>query len=58
MVSELPYASGAFDNWQAKISKLWQDGSKSSLMQRGTAFLMKRNKCCDLPIGTTMKSPS
>ena len=40
-----------------KIGKDYQDG-KSGIMQRGTAFLMKKNKCMTLPVGTVMTSPS
>ena len=57
MIQQLVTSSACGDNWQVKIGKDFQDG-KSAIMQRGTAFLMKKNKCMTLPAGTVMSSPS
>jgi len=56
MIQQLVTSSACGDNWQVKIGKGYQDG-KSGIMQRGTAFLMKKNKCMTLPSGTVMSSP-
>ena len=47
-----------FDNWQRCITKLWQTDGKSSIMHKGTAYLIKRDKCFVVPIDTMMESPS
>jgi len=47
-----------FDNWQRCIQKLWQTEGKSSIMQKGTAYLIKRDKCFVLPEKSIMMSPS
>ncbi len=57
MIHQLATSSACGDNWQVKIGKEFQDG-KSGIMQRGTAFLMKKNKCMTIPVGTVMSSPS
>jgi len=57
MIRQLATSSACGDNWQVKIGKDFQDG-KSGIMQRGTAFLMKKNKCMTIPVGTVMSSPS
>ena len=57
MIRQLDTASACGDNWQVKIGKDFQDG-KSGIMQRGTAFLMKKNKCMTLPVGMVMSLPS
>ena len=57
MIRQLATSSVCGDNWQAKIGKDFQDG-KSGIMQRGIVFLMKKNKCMTLPVGTVMSSPS
>ena len=58
IISGLMFLSGAFDNWQRKIGKLWQYAGKASLMQRRTAALMTRMKCFELPRGTVVSSPT
>ena len=55
MIRQLATLLACGDNWQVKIGKDFQDG-KSGIMQRGTAFLMKKNKY--IPVGTVMSSPS
>jgi hypothetical protein len=52
MILELVYSSRVFDNWQLQtIDSNIQTNPASC--KKGMAFLMKRNRCPNLPIGNT-----
>ena len=50
--------SGAFDNWQYKIQRVFQSQGKSSYFQQATAMFLKLNKAIEIPLGSIMISPS